>query len=867
MSFLASSWSETQSRSFHLPSDDAGPWRRVELVVALNASTDPHLAERALQGTLHVQPDGSSLAVPFVFHNPEKLLFALVVPAKRAHETLALRAELFLALSKASTDLPDYVANAQVVIDVAGLKGALSQETPAAPLSEKPATFDSSSFDAREEDLRAEEERLAALRRSLDERAEALKAREASIVESAQSAARPTSSSLPLAAKSQPIPSRPPPARLPSYPPPPAQPVSLPVPSEDELLLAVTTDPGDLVDSVEMVDGAVQTAGASVIPDHIEDDEIEDVDEGMFTEIVSDEHELVGAERRGGSTGGTDVLDADDLIDDGPLSEIEEIDEELEELASTHLAVKERVPAPAGEEPPDDLLTDMSTEMLAVMDAEANPRLFVRLQEGREESFDADQAELRVQYLEIDDVPVVLLVLVEDDGDRPYARRAALDPRSTHDAALLERLKENHPAKVSCFGPTGDYLRTTEASLGDRAPNLAYALERANAAAGGEDAAIALERALAAPPPLRLRGHPFEESPAATKANQAFEDLGALSKWAAPAKVDLAVLGLCVPKKTVDDTFARVLDAALRFGLALPEALEARAIQDGLAKSPESLVQTSLTNFAKVAGAPEHGLDGGQTSQNWNALLERAESFELPLSEEVYGSAARTQEALPTEIPAAIKDADDDALARLLLHPKVRAEAGVELLDRGGEGNIEAVIRGARRMSHEDLLNLAPALSKTGEPAVDGLLELFGASRPHVRQAAAFSLSQLKVRRAIGPLLRLVRAERTEVWREVARLFATQGSGVVRPLIRAIKEDKGDHERLAMALAFLKIEDPDIAKQVGKELTPTIAKVVSAATKHGDAAKAHLAAIDSTSDAAESSVEAFSGHLTKSLKS
>ncbi|MEZ4392136.1 MAG: hypothetical protein R3A48_13655 [Polyangiales bacterium] len=110
-----------------------GAHRRVDLVRAVNAVTDPALARQALDGSLHRGAE-HDLAVPFVYHDPAQRRFYLVIPPARAHEELTLRAELLTRLAGETQEvLPGYVREARAVVGAAGLRGALDEPARGAP--------------------------------------------------------------------------------------------------------------------------------------------------------------------------------------------------------------------------------------------------------------------------------------------------------------------------------------------------------------------------------------------------------------------------------------------------------------------------------------------------------------------------------------------------------------------------------------------------------------------------------------------------------------------------------------------------------------------------------------------------------------
>jgi hypothetical protein len=101
---------------------------------AVDASTDPELARRALATTpAHVLnsargPDGElhPIDISFVYHDPDRRIFALVLPHALRYRELRERGELFIALGEeTSVPIPRYVLDFAVVYGPDGLAALL----------------------------------------------------------------------------------------------------------------------------------------------------------------------------------------------------------------------------------------------------------------------------------------------------------------------------------------------------------------------------------------------------------------------------------------------------------------------------------------------------------------------------------------------------------------------------------------------------------------------------------------------------------------------------------------------------------------------------------------------------------------------
>jgi HEAT repeats len=118
----------TRSRAVRVRSGDT--LISVEVYVSIDADADAELGRRArgeLTAPLHalmVAGEAIELAVPFLYHEPSRALFALVVPPALRHRELDERIELYRQLQAEPADvpIPEYVLRAEVVIGPDGLR-------------------------------------------------------------------------------------------------------------------------------------------------------------------------------------------------------------------------------------------------------------------------------------------------------------------------------------------------------------------------------------------------------------------------------------------------------------------------------------------------------------------------------------------------------------------------------------------------------------------------------------------------------------------------------------------------------------------------------------------------------------------------
>lgn len=811
---------QTRQEAIHVPVAGGGfATRQVYRVV--NVRTHPELGERARAGDLHRLEDGRNVACSYVYHDPGARLFVLVVPESNQHQMLAERAALLSRLAaETSVPVPFYVDRGDLVIGSEGLRAYL--ETGRTVSQERAARADQ---------LAVEMERVESMRRELEMRENELEARFDSLREREAALAE-----LP-GEQTSPGPEE--------------------EPREDLIDSVQLMDEGDsLADSVEALDADDE------LLDAVEDDlagDVEALEPDDLEEVSPDE-----------------VVSLTEDVDDELEGHVEDLDggETIIRPSEEDEAPKKRksiLPTPAT--PPDSFYSDPQIEMVAGMADQ--PWLFARLSEGHENAFRGDDVELLVQYMLVETYPVVLLTLVEWAAPRPYVRRAALDPLKKSDRDLLDQLLDDFAVTIALFGPEGRFERSLEISALARKHNLELALSQADRAEANGDPATALERALAAPPPVKLRGHPFELSDRAEDAQAAFANVASLAKWSAPAKLEMALLALSIPRSVVDDAFRRILSDAMSHGIALPRILMSRAVSLGVASEPGELVRAQVEAFAKTAALDDRGgLSPEVMVRNWEQLIEAAEELELQLDPEITEAAwtAKSKLSGGTESKIEVEDLDQmgvEGLVDLLEHPKLRREAALRLLDKRDPELLAPVYKAVRKMPREEVLEIAPRVTTFGEAAADVLIDGLNARKTFVRQASALALGELKLRRSIAPLVQLLQTEPTEVWWEVGRVLGEYGGGIIRTLSRAMRDPKGPKERFAYTLAHLAQQAPDKVKALEADKNDQVRAIAIEVLTQRDLAETHRKVArdpDSGDDAQEVPVFSFTRRFYDALQ-
>lgn len=849
----------TRLRSIHVPLP-SGFVRTVQVYDVVNVATDPNLREPALAGALHRFETGEVLAVPFVYHDPGARKLALVVPEVLRYQELELRAKLLLELAEhADQPLPSYAREATCVIGTAELRGYLERPNTTAALGEivelqREITTREAQLETRAQDVEIQSEALTQREARLHQRAEQVTRREDELraygeeLEAAQAD---------LAMREQELESRfeslrqretalegreaGSPAALPGEKTGVTSPAAIEADIAEEVVQLVDdevepmeaieevvedvddveelepleTHPGeaesDLADEVEMMaDASVEAAPIEEMPlDAVEDVEeiVDDVEELEEVEAIE---EITGLHAHEIGTDENDLrlTESKTTISDGLPARSEPPPPPSEPAVSA-------APPPPSVAPPAGFLTRKHGPDAEAIDEKGTVRIFARLPQGKQECFqDGEKVDLLAQLVVLDECPVVLLSLVEDDGKRPVVLRAALDPRRNDERRVIEDLRRTFGARVSLFDADGGYVRTVEVAA-PREVNAARILERVSKmrTASALDPQTAIERVLSAPPPVKAKDHPFrpaEEIEAPKHAAAAREALAKLATWSTHDQMDHALLVLSIPKDVVDGTLRKVIEHAVGYGLPLPGRLTERAISLGVAADGAALITKQITAFAETSGSLAQGqLTPEQVAEAWEQLLERAAENEVAIDTETHELAwrairkVRGDDGSVDVDPAKLPEMGAPELLMLLEHPKYRRDAAIELASRKDAAHAETLCKAVRKMPRAEVVRVVPKIVEIGDGAGDALIDGLNARKTFVRQAFALSLAHLKLRRAVVPLVHLLASEESDVWKEVARVVGAFGTASLRNVQRQLKDPKGKQERYILTLAHL----------------------------------------------------------------
>jgi hypothetical protein len=761
-----------------------GGARRVDLVRVVNTATDPDLAEAARAGSLH-HVDGIDLAVPFVYHDPAARHFILVVPAARAHEELALRAELLTRLAAdAAAALPAYVREARAVIGPEGL---------ARHLAERALRHEATDADVRLEAVALREERLR-------KRAEEVLQREDELLHQFEELE--------------------------------VQKADLQV-REAELeqrfgdLLSREEALADEERALRANKNALQTRERLLATREEALDARERALDAREAEIEAREAQhletaaALAARGEGGARAQEhDALEAEPIEaveSEGEIEQADSVDDvtPLPSLSSPETLEAEELEQFDDLEPGAPAVGVPATwqargqdAYAAVVDGEV--RLWAR--GGPEDAARLAQGSATLVLQADPDSPLPLAVLAIP-GER--ALRAVLDLTRPDDRAVLETLARDFRVRLEVINAAGRILGSHAVAAPGEA-NAQRVLAVLTTRAPGSDEARRTEAERLAREGVRSsEGDAFErdfddESSLATAAGAA-RAVQAYLPLLDPATLERLVLARGVPAARLDAVGKRVILAALRCGVELPPALVKRAIELGIAPDEKTLATRALTAFARSC---ESGLDAigrtpAEASRAWGPLLAWAAAVGAAVPD---AARAAMRALFDPDDPAAVEPPDprpaptrealatmrDEELATWADHPDAREAVAREMAARDPARFAEPLARALRRVEPEAAADLAARMIRAGDALGDVWVELLGSRRPLAAAVAAVATGVVRLRRGLNPVVQRALAKDNDDW----QLFAWAAGQFGASTVRALGGTDGlDPDRLAWVLA------------------------------------------------------------------
>jgi len=303
-------------------------------------------------------------------------------------------------------------------------------------------------------------------------------------------------------------------------------------------------------------------------------------------------------------------------IDDAEAMEVDVT--ELEPVDGTPV-VASYYPRLAGLLPPAGFWDRAPTELAPLIDDD-ELWIFVQVAEDDHEAFTEASSDLLVQLKTVDQLPVCILALTDDNAHA--VRRAYLNPARSADGRILELLRRDFHATVVVYSGQRQLLRSFRVEA-PRAANAKMIIGRAELAPQAlperwEDAVDACRSTPVSVDPIE---HPFILEDDAPTAAEALRRLTRLEVWSSPDRIEEALLVVSVPRTVFELSRRRVVADALRFGLAMSNQLVLQAVRFGLASDAKSLVAALTRQFDQiVSDASAQGLDDAQIQANRESL-------------------------------------------------------------------------------------------------------------------------------------------------------------------------------------------------------------------------------------------------------
>lgn len=798
------------SRQPVLITSDNGDSFSVELHRSINLATDPGLLDRWAAGDLHVVTDPASntshrMVMPIACHDPRRRVFALVIPSELRWNEFRLRQDLLEDLARETEEVPEYVRNFSVVYDLEKLRDLESGVLEATPAEVTTLTAS--------EELAASKE-LARQRQQLEEEREKLRI-------------------------------------------------------EREQLDEVRSRFDREREQLDELQERVNAERAELEAVHKEQRSVAD--------RLNEEGRALAAAQTGNATTeeGTQVVTDDQFIEIVDESELEDSfaeESEVEEVAVQdvvdHVSVEpsERGPSQLG-----DLLAKGRTRAVKIV----RNRVVALAQLATEEADKLLDGEptFFIQLHDVDGYPVVGLLLAQLD-ERQQAVKTfgwAVDPAADGDRLILERLQKDASLVVAFYDADGKKHRAVDVRT-PFASNVGWIQKRAAQMLSKTKSTFEKAREAFTATDFESLGtmrHNFTRDSFAEldSPSQVKLAAGIVGYWSKADTFEYLVANRCFPLHHFRALQERVVRAAADAGIFLNEPLRAIALELGIARDEEALVELLTANFAEAAiSIRKNDLEPADQWENWDALLGLGDDLGVPPDPDVVElaevSLKRAQEAeelvekfenelttvedprrrggrldelivakrsestgityfLPND--AVIDTFDDLAtmdradLELLLNDANGRLEAAQMLIERFGASATSKVLEAAENMSSPEVAALARFLETKAGGLEGELVRSVESGGPSAVYVAARGLARLRSTSAIPALIDAYGdPKRAGDQERLAEALAEYGEKLMPALTRAIKRD-GAQDALVLLLGHIENRVPGTLSELSKD--------------------------------------------------
>jgi hypothetical protein len=438
------------------------------------------------------------------------------------------------------------------------------------------------------------------------------------------------------------------------------------------------------------------------------------------------------------------------------------------------------------------------------------------------ESF-GTKADIFFQLHRIENFPVVTLLLVAagtDGVSRVLYWLFNMDNRI--DVRFLEALGKRFEVRLHLFDT--DYVLVKSQGFSQSLEqNVAYVLEQARAwldqidpkrrnffIAASKFDESSYRKLGSGPGSLDVAAFRDLPTPAVTRLA-----LDILTWWSSREQYEYLIFIKSFPVTRFKAIVTGVLGRALHFGLSMSKKMKRMAVEFGIAPSEADLVRLQLEQFSRLAkGSDVDDMDPNAQVENWQQLIEDAQSLGVPVSKatlELAWSAERVLDECDSvialdlsddlELLGAFDQLETGELLSLLKESGNRAAAALVLAESGRSELLQPVLQAFERMGKSEFEELGDSLAGFGEIVREPLMKFIHAERGSKLLAALRALVRLDGRRTAGLLIDQVVAGHRGVWREAVRLLRSLDVCPVDRLLEASRHPEPRvRSRVALAL-------------------------------------------------------------------